>query len=138
MSLIGQRPKEEITTLFASHVSSGKAEFFSQAGIDFIIGKREGIYIWDLEGNKLINCHCNGGVFNLGHRNPRIISALQNALEELDIGNHHLVSEARATLAERLAEMSPGDLNRVVFGASGGKPLIWRSNSPVLIPAGRR
>ncbi len=123
MSMIGQRPKEELTTLFANHVSSGKAEFFSQAGIDFIIGKREGIYIWDLEGSKLINCHCNGGVFNLGHRNPRIISALQRALEELDIGNHHLVSEARATLAERLAEISPGDLNRVVFGVSGGEAI---------------
>jgi acetylornithine/succinyldiaminopimelate/putrescine aminotransferase len=123
MSMIGQRSKKEITTLFASHVSSGKAEFFSQAGIDFITGKRERIYIWDLEGRKLINCHCNGGVFNLGHRNPRIIAALQRALEELDIGNHHLVSEARATLAERLAEISPGDLNRVVFGASGGEAI---------------
>jgi acetylornithine/succinyldiaminopimelate/putrescine aminotransferase len=123
MSLIGQRPKEEITTLFANHVSSGKAEFFSGAGIDYIIGKREGIYIWDLEGKQLINCHCNGGVFNLGHRNPRIIAALQNALEELDIGNHHLVSEARTVLAERLAAASPGDLNRVVFGASGGEAI---------------
>jgi putrescine aminotransferase len=123
MSLIGQRPKGEITDLFAKHVSSGKAEFFSQAGIDFVIGKREGIYIWDLEGKQLINCHCNGGVFNLGHRNPRIIAALRGALDELDIGNHHLVSEARAILAERLAALSPGDLNRVVFGASGGEAI---------------
>ena len=123
MSLLGQRPKEEITSLFASHVSSGKAEFFSQAGIDFIISKREGIYIWDLEGNKLINCHCNGGVFNLGHRNPRIIAVLQRALEELDIGNHHLVSEARALLAEKLVDISPGDLNRVIFGVSGGEAI---------------
>lgn len=123
MSLIGQRPKNEITNLFSKHVSSGKAEFFSQAGIDFVIGKREGIYIWDLEGKQLINCHCNGGVFNLGHRNPRIIAALQRALEELDIGNHHLISEARAILAEKLAAVSPGDLNRVVFGASGGEAI---------------
>jgi putrescine aminotransferase len=123
MSLIGQRSKSEITKLFAKHVSSGKAEFFSQAGIDFVIGKREGIYIWDLDGKQLINCHCNGGVFNLGHRNPRIIKALRLALEELDIGNHHLISEARAILAERLAAISPGDLNRVVFGASGGEAI---------------
>jgi putrescine aminotransferase len=123
MSLIGQRPKGEITDLFAKHVSSGKAEFFSQAGIDFVIGKREGIYIWDLEGKQLINCHSNGGVFNLGHRNPRIIAALRGALDELDIGNHHMVSEARAILAERLATLSPGDLNRVVFGASGGEAI---------------
>ena len=123
MSLIGQLPKDEITTQFADHVSSGKAEFFSQAGIDFIIGKREGIYIWDIDGKQLINCHCNGGVFNLGHRNPRIIAAMQAALAELDIGNHHLVSEARARLGKRLAAISPGDINRVVFGVSGGEAI---------------
>ena len=121
MSLIGQLPKSEITTRFADHVSSGKAEFFNQAGIDFVVGKREGIYIWDLDGKQLINCHSNGGVFNLGHRNPRIIAALQRALEELDIGNHHLVSEARARLGERLAAICPGDVNHVVFGVSGGE-----------------
>ncbi|MFC1923587.1 aspartate aminotransferase family protein [Chloroflexota bacterium] len=115
MSLIGQLPKDEITAQFARHVSSGKAEF--------IIGKREGIYIWDIAGKQLINCHCNGGVFNLGHRNPRIIAALKAALVELDIGNHHLVSEARARLGGRLAAISPGDINRVVFGASGGEAI---------------
>lgn len=123
MSLIGQQTKGTITKQFAEHVSSGKVEFFSQSGIDFIIGKREGIYIWDIDGFELINCHSNGGVFNLGHRNPRIVAALQRALEELDIGNHHFVSEARALLAQRLASISPGDLNRVVFGVSGGEAI---------------
>ena len=66
MALIGQHTKDEITAQFAAHVSSGKVEFFSKAEIDFIIGKREGIYIWDLDGTRLINCHSNGGVFNLG------------------------------------------------------------------------
>jgi acetylornithine/succinyldiaminopimelate/putrescine aminotransferase len=123
MSLIGQQTKGTITKQFAEHVSSGKVEFFSQSGIDFIIGKREGIFIWDIDGFELINCHSNGGVFNLGHRNPRVIAALQRALEELDIGNHHFVSEARALLAHRLASISPGDLNRVVFGVSGGEAI---------------
>jgi acetylornithine/succinyldiaminopimelate/putrescine aminotransferase len=123
MSLIGQAPKDAITAKFARHVSSGKVEFFNQAGIDFVSGKREGIYLYDLEGKSLINCHCNGGVFNLGHHNPRVIAALQRALEELDIGNHHLISEARALLAERLAAISPGDINRVIFGVSGGEAI---------------
>lgn len=124
MSITGQEPKDVITARFSRYVSSGKAEFFAQAGIDFIIGKREGIYIWDLDGKqRLINCHCNGGVFNLGHRNPRVIAALQRALAELDIGNHHLISEARALLAERLAAISPGDVDRVIFGVSGGEAI---------------
>jgi putrescine aminotransferase len=123
MSHIGQESKETITSKFSQHVSSGKAEFYAQAGIDFVVGKREGIYLWDLEGQRLINCHCNGGVFNLGHRNPRVIAALRRALDELDIGNHHLISEARARLAKRLAEISPGDIKRVIFGVSGGEAI---------------
>ncbi|MDI7276471.1 MAG: aspartate aminotransferase family protein [Anaerolineae bacterium] len=123
MSLIGQDPKERIIERFAGHVSSGKAEFFVQAGIDFVLGRREGPYVWDLAGHRLIDCHCNGGVFNLGHRHPRVVAALKRAADELDIGNHHLMSEHRALLAERLARLSPGDLKRVVFGVGGGEAI---------------
>jgi len=123
VSILGNLPKESVIENFSGHVSSGKAEFFKQAGIDFVTGKREGIYIYDQSGKKLINCHCNGGVFNLGHRNPRVIAALQRALGELDIGNHHLMSEPRTVLATKLADISPGDLNRVIFGVSGGEAI---------------
>ncbi len=40
----------EIHRRFARHVSSGKAAFYEQAGIDFILGKREGVYMYDLSG----------------------------------------------------------------------------------------
>jgi acetylornithine/succinyldiaminopimelate/putrescine aminotransferase len=118
-----EQTRKEIIERFARHVSSGKAEFFASAGIDFVAGEREGIYLSDIDGRKLINCHCNGGVFNLGHRNPRLIAALQRALDRYDIGNHHLLSAPRALLADRLAALSPGDINRVVFGVSGGEAI---------------
>ena len=122
MTWIGAEPKEQIIEKFARHVSSGKVKFFRDVGIDFVVGKREGIYIYDVDGKRqLINCNCNGGVYNLGHRNPEVIAAVKEALEELDIGIHHPVSEHRARLAERLARISPGDINRVVFGVSGGE-----------------
>jgi len=121
MSVIGQESKQKITELFARHVSSGKVEFFKSAGIDFVLGKREGVFLYDVSGKRLINCNSNGGVFNLGHRNPLVLAALREALEELDIGTHHTVSEHRALLAERLAAISPGDINRVIFGVSGGE-----------------
>jgi len=123
MTMLGNTPKEVVIEKFSQYVSSGKAAFFTQAGIDFVTGDRQGIYIYDQAGKKLINCHCNGGVFNLGHRNPRVIAALEQALTELDIGNHHLMSEPRAILAERLAAISPGDINRVIFGVSGGEAI---------------
>ena len=124
MQHIGQSRKTDIFSRFRNHVSSGKADFFQNVGIDFVFGRREGPYVWDTHsGHRLINCHCNGGVFNLGHRNPIVIDSLRNAMEELDIGNHHLVSEARAALAEKLAELTPGDLTYTVFGVGGGEAI---------------
>ena len=108
-SLLPTMTKTDTFDLYARHVSSGKAAFFQAAGIDFVMGRREGPYIWDLDGDiRLINCHCNGGVFNLGHRHPLLVQTLVDSLQELDIGNHHLVSAPRAALAARLAELTPG------------------------------
>lgn len=123
-TLIGTQNREQTFDVFSQHVSSGKARFFKDAAIDFIPGRREGLYIWDVDGEKrLIDCHCNGGLYNLGHRHPAILAKMRQALEELDIGNHHLVSEHRALLAEQLAALAPADLPFTVFGVGGGEAI---------------
>jgi len=92
--------------------------------MDFVPGRREGVFLWDVEGDKrLINCHCNGGVFNLGHRHPAVLETLKRALDELDIGNHLLLSEQRGALAQRLAELAPGDLPYTTFAVGGGEAI---------------
>ena len=122
MKFVGRDSKEAIVNRFAEYVSSGKVETFKSYDMEFVFGRREGPYVWDAtSGKKLINCHCNGGVFNLGHRNPAVIKVLQDSLKELDIGNHHLISEQRARLAEKLAELMPGDIACTVFGVGGGE-----------------
>ncbi|OGO14875.1 MAG: aminotransferase [Chloroflexi bacterium RBG_16_48_8] len=119
---VGLLSKEKTLDQFAQSVSSGKVKFFQSIGIDFVLGDREGPYLTDLSGEKrLFDCHCNGGVFNLGHRNPVVSQTLMESLKELDIGNHHLISEQRAVLATRLAELAPGDLPYTVFGVGGGE-----------------
>jgi putrescine aminotransferase len=124
MEFVGQHSKEQSIAAFRDHVSSGKAAFFAQYGMDFVPGRREGVYLWDVDGEKrLANCHCNGGVFNLGHRHPAIVETLKRALDELDIGNHHLLSEQRAALGQRLAELAPGDLPCTTFAVGGGEAI---------------
>jgi acetylornithine/succinyldiaminopimelate/putrescine aminotransferase len=119
---VGRHGKDAAIDLFGRHVSSGKAAFFRSVGLDFVPGQREGPALYDLTGDKkLINCHCNGGVFNLGHRNPEIVRTLVESLQELDIGNHHLLSEQRAALAEKLAELAPGEIAVTVFAVGGGE-----------------
>lgn len=90
--------------------------------MDFVMGHREGPWLWDMDGKKrLYNLHCNGGVFNLGHRNPELIELFKEALETYDIGNHHLMSRTRAELAAELARLMPDNLNYTVFGVGGGE-----------------
>jgi acetylornithine/succinyldiaminopimelate/putrescine aminotransferase len=114
--------KKRVIENFRDHVSSGKVAVFEKYGIDFVTGRRQGAYLWDIDGKKrLFNLHCNGGVFNLGHRNEELIGLLKDSLDELDIGNHHLISKFRAELARELAESMPSDLDYVVFGVGGGE-----------------
>ncbi len=113
--------KRRILELAAKHVCPGRVKVFGDFGIDLVIGKREGHYIWDIDGKKLIDLHLNGGVYSLGHRNPELMEALGEALQTLDIGNHHFPSVQRSLLAERLAELTPGDLTYTVFASSGSE-----------------
>jgi putrescine aminotransferase len=115
---------ERIFDRFARTISPHKAAVWRQYGIDFIMGRRDGVYCWNLDGTKrLLNCHLNGGTFNLGHRHPALVKALQEAALTLDIGSHHLVSLQRTALAERLAEITPGDIQYTVFGVGGGEAI---------------
>jgi len=114
----------ETAAAFAAHVNPGKVAAFDALGVDLVMGERNGArFRHAFDGRWLYNCHCNGGVFNLGHRHPAVVDAVRDALDALDIGNHHLVSGWRATLAERLVATTDGLLPGVVFGVAGGEAI---------------
>jgi putrescine aminotransferase len=113
--------KHRILEMAKEYVCPGKIDTFGQVGIELVIGKREGPYIYNIDGQRLIDLHINGGTFNLGHCHPELTKVLVSALENTDIGNHHFASEARALLAQKLAEKTPGDLHYTVFASSGSE-----------------
>jgi acetylornithine/succinyldiaminopimelate/putrescine aminotransferase len=107
---------------FAEHVNRGKVATFEALGLELVMGARSGTRFESaFDGRWLYNCHCNGGVFNLGHRHPVVVGAVRAALDHLDVGNHHLVSGWRAVVADRLAASTGGQLPGVVFGVGGGE-----------------
>ena len=123
----GEQPystSRETAAAFAAHVNPGKVAAFDALGVDLVMGERSGArFRHAFDGRWLYNCHCNGGVFNLGHRHPVVVDAVRDALDALDIGNHHLVSGWRAKLAERLVATTDGLLPGVVFGVAGGEAI---------------
>lgn len=111
--------------IYRRHVNAGKVDVFEQYGINAVMGRREGVRFWDAydPDRSWINCHCNGGVFNLGHRHPGVLQAVQESLATTDLGNHHLPTPGRAQLAARLAATTGGRLSGVVFGVGGGEAI---------------
>src|SRR3989337_58970 len=119
-----EHAKEQAIADFAKYVSPQKVRAYQSLGFDFVPGRREGVRVWDLDGSRcLINLRSSGGVFNLGHCPPAMVKILKEALDHLDMGDHILMSAARAKLAKRLAELTPGDIQYTIFSSSGGEAL---------------
>lgn len=90
-------------------------------GIDFVIGEREGIYLWNLERTKrVIDCGCAGGVHSLGHRHPDVLAALRGAIDGgLDTGLWSIPNPEYLKLQDKLAALAPSpDLSRSVITLS--------------------
>jgi len=113
--------KRHILELNHEYLMPNRVQSWLGAGIPLVIAKREGYRIWDVDGAELQDFHLNGGTYNLGHRNPVLLAAMREALETLDVGNHHFPSEARGVLAEKLASLTPGDLHYSVLTPSGSE-----------------
>jgi putrescine aminotransferase len=113
--------KKQALKDFAGYVNPQKARVLKNAGLDIIEGKREGAAVWDITGKKYIDCITSAGSFNVGRRNPEIVEALKTALDEYDLGGFLMCSRQKAELAKKLAEITPGDLQYVMYGCGGGE-----------------
>jgi 4-aminobutyrate aminotransferase len=78
----------------------------------------DGIYLEDLQGNRFMDFHGNN-VHQVGFRNRRVIEAIQAQMEALPFCTRRYTNIPAIQLAKKLAELAPGDLNRVLFAPGG-------------------
>jgi acetylornithine aminotransferase len=99
----------EILSIYVERSWRSNAQRQLNKGIDFVIGKREGIYLWNLEGTKrVIDCSTAGGVHSLGHRHPEVVAALTGAIDGgRDTGLWSLPNAEYLWLQDKLAELAP-------------------------------
>lgn len=121
MILTNELEKQKVLKKSIEWWNPGKTIQWQKDGVDLVIGKREGYYFYDLEGKRLMDVHLNGGTYNLGHRNPEVISALIEGMKEFDIGNHHFPSVMRARLSEKLYHVTPDSLRYTILASGGGE-----------------
>jgi len=113
--------KAQALSDFSKFIGPMKVRTMKAAGLDIIEHKREGVKVWDITGEKYIDCQTGSGIMNVGRRNPDIVEALKKALDTYDIGVFLLCSKPKADLAKKLAEITPGDLKCTIFGVGGGE-----------------
>ena len=102
----------------------GKTQDWQDMGVDLVIDRREGYYLHDMDGRRLLDVHLNGGTYNLGHRHPELVAVLKAGADRFDMGNHHFPALARTALAEALAACAPGpDFKYTAYGSGGGEAI---------------
>jgi 4-aminobutyrate aminotransferase len=82
------------------------------------IAKAKGIWIEDLDGRKYMDFHGNS-VHHIGYGHPRLIEAIKAQLDDLPFAPRRFTNEPAVELAEKLAEIAPGDLGKVLFTTGG-------------------
>src|SRR5664280_3279997 len=115
--------KQHALDQFATFINPQKVRVMKAAGLDIIEAKRSGPWVWDLDGRRFLDCFTSAGSFDVGRRNPRVVAAAHAAVDSLDNGNFLLCSKAKAELAAKLAEITPGDLSCTMFGTGGGEAI---------------
>jgi 4-aminobutyrate aminotransferase-like enzyme len=76
-------------------------------------------YLWDVDGNKYLDFF--GGIVTIssGHTNPRITSKIKAQIDKLQHASTLFPNEAVVALAEKLAQVTPGEISQSYITNSG-------------------
>jgi taurine---2-oxoglutarate transaminase len=112
---------EEIVQLSRAHT------FFSwsaQGAIDPIaIDRAEGVYLYTPEGQRILDFNSQLMSVNIGHGDRRVIDAITAQAMKLQFVQPAFATEPRARLGAKLAEILPGDLDKVFFTLGGAEAI---------------
>ncbi len=79
----------------------------------------EGSYIWDGDGNRLLDFASQLVFTNIGHQHPKVIAAIADQAAKLCTVAPQNANDARSEAARLIAEITPGDLRKVFFTNGG-------------------
>ena len=88
-----------------------------------ILTRGEGCYVWDKEGNKLLDAFAGLWCVNIGYGRKSMGQVAARQMDELAYYNtfFQCTTEPAIHLAAKLAEISPADLNHVFYSNSGSE-----------------
>jgi taurine--2-oxoglutarate transaminase len=110
---------QEIVDLAKKHTLY---EWSAQSKIDPIpVARAKGIYFWTPEGKRFIDFNSQLMSVNIGHGDERVIRAITEQASTLCYANPFMATEVRARLGQKLAEITPGDIDTFFFTNGGAE-----------------
>ncbi|WP_165677973.1 aspartate aminotransferase family protein [Metapseudomonas otitidis] len=88
-----------------------------------IITKAEGVYVWDSEGNKILDGMAGLWCVNVGYGREELVQAAANQMRELPFYNlfFQTAHPPAIELAKAISELAPEGMNHVFFTGSGSE-----------------
>jgi putrescine aminotransferase len=111
----------DVLSGFEQYMNPSLARTYRFMGLDHPEATGRGAVVIDVDGAEYIDCAGGYGVFIQGYRHPRILAAAHQQLDEMPLSSRVLVSPRQVELAERLAQLTPGDLTYSFFCNSGAE-----------------
>ncbi|MBF7081534.1 putrescine aminotransferase [Desulfallas sp. Bu1-1] len=106
---------------FRENVNPGFLEYRKSVSTDYtsVEWKDSGSTFTDIWGKEFIDCLGGYGIYNVGHRHPKVMKAVLDQLKRQSLHSQELLDPLRALLAKLVAAITPGDLQYVFFVNSG-------------------
>jgi taurine--2-oxoglutarate transaminase len=86
-----------------------------------VITRAEGSYVWDGEGNRLLDFSCQLVNTNIGHQHPVVVAAIKAQADRIcTIAPQH-ANDQRSEAARLIAELAPDGMQKVFFTNAGAE-----------------
>jgi 4-aminobutyrate aminotransferase len=86
-----------------------------------VAASASGIWVTDVDGNRLLDFACGVGTLAVGHSHPDVVRAVREQVGKLThFAGTDFYYENQTTLAERLTRLTPGSFDKKVFFTNSG------------------
>ena len=120
---MSQAPIQQKDALFHLHPFTNTGRLNKKGAR--VITRGEGVYIWDEEGNKILDGMAGLWCVNLGYGREDLARVAYEQMVTLPYYNtfFQTTHTPAAELAEAIASVTPGDLNHIFFAGSGSEAI---------------
>jgi len=115
--------RDQFVERYGHYFGTSRVDAIRKLNYLLIEARGEGPYVYDTEGRRYLDLWNVGGIHSLGHRNPAVVSAMQEAMRREDFGSLFYFSEAKARLAETLAKTGPPGLEVTLPAVTGSEAI---------------